>query len=279
MAVSTDSDIHITRPRNCLCQLRENRQAATTKPPTTLLSLPSELRNKIFELALVRQNSINPWNDWDQFEEFTVGLLRTNRTILREASSIFYTQNHFDFTMGNPRNIASFLEQIGSNNASYIRHICIEFPTFRSMDLGNVVISEDSRSILADIHRYCTNLGTLTTSLYSTNAAELDLEALDNNHIVDEAIMLVHAAFRALPSTPEIILEVYKDGPSGHTRDLMRSHGWTINETEHSEEEDDDYHRGLSDDGMDYSDNYSDEDYADEYDIHNDSDFWRRAGD
>jgi hypothetical protein len=252
------------------------------------LNLPSELRNKIFELVLVRQAPIPPWNDWDRLEEFTVGLLRANRTVLSEASSIFYAQNHFDLTMGTTTDILSFFEQIGSNNAACIRHICVEFPTFRCLELGKVSLSEDSISVLASIHNYCTNLSTITTDLGSTHSMEVDLDALDDPSVVSEALKLVHACFKAISSTSEIIVEVYKDGPSDHIRNTMKSHGWTINTTEYDEEEDW-RGRGLSDESFDYSGNYCDEDYDDEdygdedydveYDIDNDSDFWRRAGD
>ena len=56
----------------------------------------------------------------------------------------------------------------------------------------------------------------LTTSLYSTNAIELKLDALDNPKIVTEALKLVDTRFKAISSLQEIIVRVYKDGPSGY---------------------------------------------------------------
>lgn len=108
---------------------------------------------------------------------------------------------------------------------------------------------------------------------------ELRLDDLDNPKIVTEALKLVDTRFRAISSLQEIIVEVYEDGPSDHIRRRMKSHGWTISTTEYVEEED--WGRSFSD--FDYDDyGYGDDsggDNYDDYDIDNDSDFWRRAGD
>jgi hypothetical protein len=255
----------------------KNEQPTTTNTTTNFLSLPSELRNRIYGLALLHHEPLNPWIDYNRRRELTPTLLRANSAVYREASSLFYAQNRFDFTMSTSEDIASFLKQIGSNNAAYIRHICVDFPRFRCLDLGKVALEEDSFAILANIHSDCTNLITLTTSLNSTNAMELELNGLDNSNIVTEALNLVNACFRAISSIQEIIVQVYEDGPSDHTRITMKNHGWTVSTTEHVEEED--WDRGLSDNYSGYSDLDGGEDYDDNYDIDNDSDFWRRAGD
>jgi len=70
---------------------------------------------------------------------------------------------------------------------------------------------------------------------------------------------------------------LYEDGPSDHIRRKIESHGWTISITEYVEEED--FDRSFSDfESDDYGYN-SGRDTDDNYDIDNDSDFWRRAGD
>src|SRR5436190_16020525 len=102
----------------------------TEDMPPNFFSLPGELRNRIYELRLVHQEPIYPWTDYNPRLGLTLALLRANKTVHREASSLFYAQNRFDFTMGTPEHVASFLRQIGHNNADHIRHICIEFPKF-----------------------------------------------------------------------------------------------------------------------------------------------------
>lgn len=74
---------------------------------------------------------------------------------------------------------------------------------------------------------------------------ELRLDALDNPKVVTEALKLVNTHFRAISFLQEIIVEVYKDGPSNYIRRKMESHGWTISVTEYMEEEN--FDRSFSD--------------------------------
>lgn len=208
-----------------------------------------------------------------------MGLLRASKTVHGEASSVFYGQNRFDLTGDDPEKLASFLQQIGSHNAGYIRHIIIDFPEFLYLDSGDVTIDERSDSILANIQSSCANLSALTTTLYSTNTMELRLDHLDHPKVATAALKLVDTRFRAISSITEIILEVYEDGPSDHLRRSMESYGWTLIRIIYVEEED--WDTRFSDvDYNDYGYDFDDGGYDDgEYDFDNDSDFWRRAAD
>ena len=124
-------------------------------------------------------------------------------------------------------------------------------------------VDYDSVGILANIRSGCANLSTLTTSLYSTNAMEPRLDALDNPKVVTESLRLVNTYFRAISFLQEIMVEVYEDGPSDHIRRKTESHGWTISVAEYMEEEN--FDRSLGD--------FEYDDYG------YDSDFWRRAAD
>lgn len=129
---------------------------------------------------------------------------------------------------------------------------------------------------LGKIQSDCTNLSRLATTLSSTDATTIELDALDNPNIVVQALALVNTSFRAI-SSPEIIVEIYEERPSTHIRKTMKNYGWTIKVTEQAEESESD--RYLSD-FDDYDDEYRyDYDSVDDYDIDNDSDFWRRAAD
>jgi len=172
--------------------------------------------------------------------------------------------------------VASFLDQIGRHNASHIRLICIDFPDFRDLSQPNIALGDDSVRILAKIQSDCTNLSTLTTSLASTNAMEVKLDALGSPQIAGETLALVDARFRAISSLEEVVVEVYEDGPSVDIRRKMEGHGWTINVTERVEDSDSD--RSFSDDN-DYNYNYSDDYGYNDYDEMFDDDYWRRAGD
>ena len=150
---------------------------------------------------------------------------------------------------------------------------------FVRLEPDDVALRHDDDSILRSIHGGCTNLRTLTTSLDSTNAVELELDALDSPNVVTEALKLVNAHFRAISSLQEIVVEVFEDGPSDHVRRTMESHGWKFSTTENVEEEDFNGrfsgHDPMDDD---YDSDRSEDDYdVDDYDVDNDSDFDRRA--
>ena len=216
---------------------------------TNFLSLPSELRNSIYEILLVHQQPIicptHPWIKQSPPLALTPGLFRTNKIIHYEASSMLYSMNRFDFTKCPPEVVVRFLEQIGRKNASYILHISLDFPKLCDLELHQVNIEDDSIHILTKIQSDCVNLATLTTSLDSTNAMEVNLRALNYPKIVAEVLTLVDAGFRAILSLQEIIVKVYKDGPNDDIRrDIrreMKLHGWTISATEYEEQSDFDF--------------------------------------
>ncbi|KAL2066970.1 hypothetical protein VTL71DRAFT_1394 [Oculimacula yallundae] len=239
------------------------------------LTLPRELRDKIYELCLLSEEPINPWIDFNPRQELTPGLLRTNKTVHTEASSLLYGQNRFDFATGTAEDVASFLETIGRNNAGSIRSIRVDFPNLRDLEPSKVCLEETSDGMLANIQDSCVNLTTLTTFLDSTNAMEVKLEALDSPKTVAEALTLVHSRFKAISSLREIIIEVYEDGPSDYIRREMENHGWTFDKTRYVEDWGSGRH--FSDFEDDYG--YDDDDGDDDYDVDDDSDFWRRAGD
>ncbi|TAQ88223.1 hypothetical protein B7494_g3443 [Chlorociboria aeruginascens] len=239
------------------------------------LKLPGELRNRVYELCLLHQEHIHPWIGYTR-QEITYGLLRANKAIHREASSVLYGQNCFNFTMATPEDLASFLETIGRKNTDCIRHVYIDFPEFHYLDPEHVILEEGSLAILANIRSGCANLSTLTTSLYSTNAMELRLDALDFPKIISEALELVNTRFQTISSLQEIIVEVYENGPSDYIRRKMESYGWKISvESDIEDDWDDDYSRDPRDDYGTDNDDLEDVDY----DIDDDSDFWRRAAD
>ncbi|OAA35199.1 hypothetical protein ISF_09989 [Cordyceps fumosorosea ARSEF 2679] len=239
------------------------------------LDLPGELRNYIYEFILLQKEPLNPFVYYTPQANLTTGLFRANRTIYRETTLFLYSRNVFDVTNAGPGQVSSFIGRIGNINAGYIRHIITTFPSFLDLNPGDVTFEDDSSKTLKMIQAACTGLSTLETSLDSTNSMELRLDNLDHHKLATEALELVNTHFRAIPSIQEIILNVFEDGPSDYLRSIMTSYGWTIKTTEYEEEEEDD--RGYYD--FDYDDYHYDYSSGDEYDIDNDSDFWRRAAD
>jgi hypothetical protein len=74
------------------------------------LSILSKLRYNIYKQLLVLQEPVAcPTQPWLR-QSLTPGLLRTNKTVHLEASSMLYAQNRFDFTMCTSEDVTSFLE-------------------------------------------------------------------------------------------------------------------------------------------------------------------------
>jgi hypothetical protein len=205
---------------------------------TNFFSLPSELRNKIYELVLVHDEPIDPCGVYWPSESPN-GLFRVSKTIHREATSFFYAQNCFDLSWSSVERINAFFKQIGRTNASYIRHIRIEFPSFPNLDTHHIVLDSNSVRILQKLQTDCVKLRTLTTSPDSTNDMEVRLEALNNPKIVREVLKLVNARFKSFSSLEEVIVEVYEGGLSEDIRQEMKALGWTISATECVDDYDD----------------------------------------
>jgi hypothetical protein len=243
--------------------------------PVTFLSLPAELRNEIYTYLLVRREPIDPWiGD----HELAPNLLSTNSTILHETRSLLYGHNRFDLTRLTWMSelVSQFFDTIGFVNASHLQCIRIDFPELR--DLGDdISLEEDSLQVLEKIQSHCTNLKTLIMSSESTSTMENRLDSFDSPTICAKALALVAAHFKKISSLQIIIVEVYEEGPSLDIRSKMESHGWILSVVEPVEEEVWDNDRSWDDfeDDEALYDDYDDDDY----DIDNDSDFWRRAAD
>ncbi|SPJ74501.1 uncharacterized protein FTOL_04232 [Fusarium torulosum] len=212
-----------------------NFNTMTIDGPTSFLCLPGELRNAIYEIILLQSEPIDPWLGCGS--QVPAGLFRVSKTVHREATLLFYSQNRFDFARCDPEELASFLRQIGTRNASSIRHIIIDFPKFLYLDPGDVTIDGKSVSILGNILSSCTGLSTLRTSLYSTSNMEFRLDNLEHYGVATEALHLVNTHFKAIPSLAKIVLEVYEDGPSDYLRRRMESYGWILSKNTFVEEE------------------------------------------
>ena len=206
--------------------------------PTNFLSLPRELRDQIYELVLVEDPKLGslPYYPHPFFQMLTLGLLRANKTIHVEASSVFYSQNEFDLTKvaRNPKDLASFLGQIGQNNAAHIQHIRVEFPIV-NFDYA-IGISDDCLYILELIQINCVNLSTLTTSLRGCrDHTTFRIDQLDHI-LVTAALKLVENPFKAISSLQEIIFEVYNPVPD-YIRREIRSRGWTVQVKDYVEDD------------------------------------------
>lgn len=81
---------------NLLAQYqRTTEEEAINSRPFPFLNLPGELRNKIYRLVLVKSKAFTVKLQFGGSR--TTSLMRTNKQIYQETSSIFYEENTFCF--------------------------------------------------------------------------------------------------------------------------------------------------------------------------------------
>jgi hypothetical protein len=211
----------------------------------------AEIRLKIYEELLVLSEPITfithqdpSWPPLSLSKKYGLcpALLRANKRVHREASPLLYSSNHFIFSNLEPTHrldtksafLASFLSQIEHQNASFLRHVCIDFPIFDDYRPGTAVLQEDSSKTLELIRDNCTGIAILETSLRDTFELECADYTVDCSPIAAEALDLLDARFKVISSLEEVIVNVHiydDEGLSDDLRKKMRDCRWTIKVT------------------------------------------------
>ncbi|KAF7925561.1 uncharacterized protein EAE98_006786 [Botrytis deweyae] len=152
-----------------------------------------------------------------------------------EASVALYGRNRFVFmdTMGcQSKLLQSFLHSVGPVNASLMSHICVIFPSVKSVkdELGKYALNEDDVNSLEHLRQF-TNLTTLETLLYSFNpicATEANQDA-HHSQFVQGACSHVDTQLRIIiPTLRKIIIVCHEMVPKSEMVDLMRRYRWTV---------------------------------------------------
>jgi hypothetical protein len=213
---------------------------------------PAEIRLQIYEELFVLSEPIvfrmsgNPsWPPLYLHKRYGLcpALLRASKSVYHEASPLLYSRNRFEFTDLAPTRrlstkssaLTSFFSQTGDKNTSFIRHLCIDFPTFSDYRPGTAALNDDSIKTLELIREKCTNIAILETSLRDIWPFE--------SYKTSGLLELLDARFKAILSLKEVIVPIssYKV-PSNDLKKKMRDCGWTVNVTilvESEESEDD----------------------------------------
>lgn len=215
--------------------------------------------------------------DGDQ-PPFSSAILFTSKKVHSEGSRVLYSRNCFGLHGSQPETLTWFLDLIGTQNASFLRHISIDFPNFDSLHMGEVTLQKESVQALKLIQNKCTNINTLELSLESTTEMEYTIDARDSPRIAAEALALADSHFRAISSLEDVIVNVYYEAPSYDLREEMRGLGWKIEVTaskvpsEDSDEED--WHDGglFGNCPDDWEDERQERDWWEDYCRRNDSD-------
>lgn len=198
------------------------------------LGLSPEVRDRIYEHSLIQQKPIRLF---DRGQELTIGLLRVNKLVHREASALLYTRNHFNLYTGPDAGeaVAEFLTKIGQENAGYIRHVRMRFPwvvpfgsAIQNLTPESFRIQDGSGSPFTTIKRACTKLRSLTTSRSSIRKFEFYLTLLPNPKMAGMVIKLFNTKIRAIPSLEEFIVEVNESRMNIHARKQMEACEWRM---------------------------------------------------
>ncbi|TGJ86688.1 hypothetical protein E0Z10_g2014 [Xylaria hypoxylon] len=167
-------------------------------------------------------------------------LLRVNKQVHSEASSLLYSNNRFRFPVIftsmsfaiNRAHIAPFLCQIGSQ-ASLIRYICISipaFPTFFTSPQDKATFREAHSNNLELIRDTCTSITTLELSVPPDHADDV----FDDSPMAAETLDLLDTHLKAITSLKEIIVnfQIYSDeNLSDHQMKKIRDRRWSVEVT------------------------------------------------
>ncbi|KAJ5554938.1 hypothetical protein N7461_003408 [Penicillium sp. DV-2018c] len=208
----------------------------------SLLSLPSELRIEIFKYLLVRKRPIAPLygicTRRYAFRGLEPNLLRTNKLFLAEARPLLYGHNCFHFGLyflSDNNRLELFLENIGSTNASQIRKIHLNFPSFsKAKDFDDVNLDPDCVQAFEKIQSKCTSLQTLVIGADATCFMHYVFNWLGSPQLCDRALGLLAARFKGIPSLQKIVVKAYKGHLSSHIRSRMESRGWILEVVENT---------------------------------------------
>ncbi|KAK5936496.1 hypothetical protein PMZ80_011263 [Knufia obscura] len=203
------------------------------------LSLPTEIRNKIYEQVLVIPHPLylfqEPGFSVDTFAPDKPfqwpALLYTNRQIHGEASAVLYGMNHFhfvDITAQQVDVLRSFLSHIGITNAASVSHLCVNFPVAQNIEgePRKFRLRDDSMQALTLLQDKCTSLSTLETVVHYKNSSFFTR----TDKFLQEALPQIDAQLRAISSLESIVVRVEVHGqiPTSSAKELMQELGWSV---------------------------------------------------
>lgn len=270
----------------------------------SFFDLPTELRLNIYSELLVlaepivfetcgRPLSPSLWRS--EGDRLCTELLRVNKKVLSEARPLLYARNCFQFpnvptrTAVGSVHIAPFLEQIGDEQASLIRHICIIFPDIYYDIYGSVALHPAHIRSLALVREICTSLSTLELSLDTSDCLA---DYVSESDATEKTLDFLNMRFSAILSLKEVVVNVQIYGEEElHNTAMtkMCEYGWTVHVTkcEILEEEpwlgydDDDYDNDWAYMAyMDYLDQERErQEYLEEYDRRRADPYWKNDSD
>lgn len=176
--------------------------------------------SRIYRLTLPRNSRVY------RLLRLCPAILLANKRVYYKASTLFYSRNRFKLDKGF---LILFLDQIGPQNVSFLRHICIAFPAFNNhYYLKSVTLKKDSIRTLKRICDNCTNLITLKTLLHFRIINIIKSAINAPNSPQAATLALIDARFKAILLLKEIIINIYNKPISYNLREEMYGYRQTI---------------------------------------------------
>ena len=160
-----------------------------------------------------------------------LSLLYTNKKIHHEACVVLYSLNIFyleDRTRNQRNLLQSFLNCIGDNNASFLSHLCIDFPIVERADRsGQFELKEDDFYNLKLLKEKCTTLMVLELLLYGRNLRALTKAIGNDPQPVQDALGCTNSRLQRTSSLCTTTVRCFGEIPS-YLADLTKNLGWKI---------------------------------------------------
>lgn len=224
------------------------------------LSLPLEVRRAIYVYVLDVSEYVCIFRDPGcRVESFLPGkprrwlsLLYVNRQVSNEAKVVVYGSNKFlmsevegsassDEAKNKQRLVESFLENIGRDNASLIRFMCVHFPAVERVGVGGsspdsgegeLRLAGESVRQLEVLAQCCPGLRTLESLVYGGRHVSLmSLLQQDESRKTWSVLCVlgeVNALMRKVGKLKEIIIRVYGSISNVAVVDYMASLRWKV---------------------------------------------------
>lgn len=126
--------------------------------------------------------------------------------------------------------VESFLDSIGSANASYLSYLTMGFPVVKRVneEPGKARLGEESLRSLALLQERRTGLITLKTMIQSQNSSGLSKENQDSLSFIDDAFLQLDKHVRAIPSLGSVFVRVYGLTLSSPVVEVMQGLSWVV---------------------------------------------------
>ena len=198
---------------------------------SSFLSLPGEIRNKIYEIILVDKDPIDPW----RLGFASRSLFRVSETIRHESTSLYFSKNCFDLTSWTHMGIDKIMKRFGTNNLPMLQHVYFPCPILQSTRPERAVLDKAERIFLTRLSESCPNLEIITLSRSRNHFSNDELKRLDNL-IVQQILDFLNTHLNTTQASSAIHYieaETHKPNSDGHTQNkntksTPKETGWTI---------------------------------------------------